>query len=183
MIALGTLVLPRPHPAQLAVVRDPNSPRTAAVVAAAPAADLRSARSSRHLPPARGGGGHSPADGFHAGGTPPAPAELPGILLAALAGLGLGVVVGPEAPLIALGAGLGVCAVRLSRRDVAARAQAMVAASGSFAAISVLLGSPILGAFLSMESAGLGGATLGMVLLPGLLASGSASWCSSGWTR
>ena len=43
-----------------------------------------------------GGGGHSPADGFHAGGTPPAPAELPGILLAALAGLGLGVVVGPE---------------------------------------------------------------------------------------
>ena len=108
----------------------------------------------------------------HAGGTPPAPAELPGILLAALAGLGLGVVVGPEAPLIALGAGLGVCAVRLSRRDVPARAQAMVAASGSFAAISALLGSPILGAFLLMESAGLGGATLGMVLLPGLLASG-----------
>jgi hypothetical protein len=30
-----------------------------------------------------GGGGHSPADGFHAGGTPPGPAELPGILLAA----------------------------------------------------------------------------------------------------
>ncbi len=119
-----------------------------------------------------GGGGHSPADGFHAGGTPPAPAELPGILLAALAGLGLGVVVGPEAPLIALGAGLGVCAVRLSRRDVPARAQAMVAASGSFAAISALLGSPVLGAFLLMESAGLGGATLGMVLLPGLLASG-----------
>jgi hypothetical protein len=29
-----------------------------------------------------GGGGHSPADGFHAGGTLPAPAELPGILLA-----------------------------------------------------------------------------------------------------
>ena len=119
-----------------------------------------------------GGGGHSPADGFHAGGKPPAPAELPGILLAALAGLGLGVVVGPEAPLIALGAGLGVCAVRLSRRDVPARAQAMVAAGGSFAAISALLGSPILGAFLLMESAGLGGATLGMVLLPGLLASG-----------
>src|SRR5690242_12319978 len=36
-----------------------------------------------------GGGGHSPADGFHAGGTPPTPAELPGIVLAALAGLGL----------------------------------------------------------------------------------------------
>ena len=37
---------------------------------------------------------------------------------------------------------------------------------------SALLGSPVLGAFLLMESAGLGGATLGMVLLPGLLASG-----------
>ena len=170
MIALGTLVLPR-HPAQLAVVRDPNSPRTAAVVAAAPAADLRSARSSRHLPPARWR-------------RPFARRRLPRRWYAArpsrtardpagrLAGLGLGVVVGPEAPLIALGAGLGVCAVRLSRRDVPARAQAMVAASGSFAAISVLLGSPILGAFLLMESAGLGGAPSGMVLLPGLLASG-----------
>jgi H+/Cl- antiporter ClcA len=119
-----------------------------------------------------GGGGHSPADGFHAGGASPTPIELPGIVLAALAGLGLGVVVGPEAPLIALGAGLGVCAVRLSRRDVPAPAQAMVAASGSFAAISALLGSPILGAFLLMEAAGIGGATLGLVLLPGLLASG-----------
>jgi hypothetical protein len=48
----------------------------------------------------------------------------------------------------------------------------MVAASGSFAAISALLGSPILGAFLLMEAAGLGGTTLAIVLLPGLLASG-----------
>src|SRR5690606_710635 len=34
------------------------------------------------------------------------------------------------------------------------------------------LGSPLLGAFLLMESAGLGGPVLGLVLLPGLLASG-----------
>jgi chloride channel protein, CIC family len=65
-----------------------------------------------------------------------------------------------------------LCAVRLSRREVPAEAAAVVAASGSFAAISALLGSPILGAFLLMEATGLGGATLGLVLLPGLLSAG-----------
>lgn len=121
-----------------------------------------------------GTGGHEPADGFVPGGAP-RPVELPGVLLAALATLSLGAVLGPEAPLIALGAGLGVCAVRLSRRDVPAEAAAVVAASGSFAAISALLGSPILGAFLLMEASGLGGATLGLVLLPGLLSAGVGS--------
>ena len=48
----------------------------------------------------------------------------------------------------------------------------MLAASGSFAAISTLLGSPIVGAFLLMEASGLGGPMLGLVLLPGLLAAG-----------
>jgi H+/Cl- antiporter ClcA len=122
----------------------------------------------RYLP---GRGGRSPLDGF-AGVGPPAPSHLPGIVLAALAGLGLGVVLGPEAPLIALGGGLGVIAVRLARRDAPARATAMMAAAGSFASISALLGSPIAGAFLLMESSILGGAALGLVLLPGLLAAG-----------
>ncbi|GAA0921233.1 chloride channel protein [Pseudonocardia zijingensis] len=122
----------------------------------------------RHLP---GGGGHSPLAGFASGHTPH-PADLPGILLAAITSLGLGAVLGPEAPLIALGGGLAVLAVRLSRRDVPDRALAVVASAGSFAAISALLGSPVLGAFLLMESAGLGGPILGLVLLPGLLASG-----------
>ncbi len=48
----------------------------------------------------------------------------------------------------------------------------VVAAAGSFAAISTLLGSPIAGAFLLMEASGLGGPTLGLVLVPGLLAAG-----------
>jgi H+/Cl- antiporter ClcA len=61
----------------------------------------------RYLP---GRGGHSPADGFKAGGVAQAN-ELPGIFLAALASLGLGVVVGPEAPVIALGGGLAVLEV------------------------------------------------------------------------
>jgi H+/Cl- antiporter ClcA len=125
----------------------------------------------RYLP---GRGGHSPADGFEAGGVP-SPIELPGIAIAASATLSLGAVLGPEAPLIALGAGLAGSAVRLARRDVPAQATAVVAAAGSFAAISTLLGSPLLGAFLLMEASGLGGPTLGLVLVPGLVAAGVGS--------
>jgi H+/Cl- antiporter ClcA len=126
----------------------------------------------QHLP---GRGGHSPADGFKVGGGPPVPAELPGILLAALATLSLGVVLGPEAPMIALGGGLGVIAVRLVKRDAPPRTATVMAAAGSFAAISTLLGSPLLGAFLLMEASGLGGAMLELVLVPGLLAAGIGS--------
>jgi H+/Cl- antiporter ClcA len=126
----------------------------------------------RYLP---GTGGHSPAEGFKAGGPPPGPADLPGVALAALATLSLGAVLGPEAPLIALGGGLGVCAVRLARKDAPPQVTTMVAAAGSFTAISTLFGSPLLGAFLLMEAAGLAGAMLELVLLPGLLASGIGS--------
>jgi H+/Cl- antiporter ClcA len=122
----------------------------------------------RYLP---GRGGHSPADGFKVEG-PPAPAELPGIVLAALATLSLGVVLGPEGPMVALGGGLGALAVRLVKRDAPARVRSVMAAAGSFAAISTLLGSPLLGAFLLMEASGLGGAMLELVLVPGLLAAG-----------
>ncbi|MGW0791997.1 chloride channel protein [Streptomyces sp. NPDC002911] len=125
----------------------------------------------RHLP---GKGGHNPAEGMsHAG--PPAAVELPGIALAALASLGLGAVLGPEAPLIALGGGLAVYAVRLVKPGIEPSAGAMVAAAGSFAAVSALLGSPLLGAFLLMEASGLAGMMLGLVLVPGLLASGIGS--------
>ncbi|MGH9227524.1 MAG: chloride channel protein [Acidimicrobiales bacterium] len=123
----------------------------------------------RYLP---GHGGESPADGFHAGGPPATPIELPGIFIAALAGLALGAVIGPEAPLIALGGGLGVCAVRLARRDVPATTLSVVAAAGSFAAFSTLVGSPLIAAFVLMEAIGLGGPMLGMVLVPGLVAAG-----------
>ncbi len=105
----------------------------------------------------------------------PRPVELPGVLLAALATLCLGAVLGPEAPLIALGAGLAVIAVRAARRDVPQRATAVVAAAGSFASLSTLLGSPVLGAFLLMEASGVGGAALELVLVPGLLAAGIGS--------
>jgi H+/Cl- antiporter ClcA len=126
----------------------------------------------RYLP---GKGGHSPADGFKTGEGPPALPDLPGIVLAALATLGLGVVLGPEAPVIALGGGLGVLAVRLVKRDAPPRTATVVAAAGSFAAVSTLLGSPLTGAFLLMEATGLGGPMLGLVLVPGLLAAGVGS--------
>jgi H+/Cl- antiporter ClcA len=126
----------------------------------------------RYLP---GTAGHKPAEGFKAGGGAPSPAELPSVILASLATLSLGVVLGPEAPLIAIGGGLGVLAVRLLKRDAPARTSTVVAAAGSFAAISTLLGSPLLGAFLLMEASGLGGAMLELVLVPGLLAAGVGS--------
>jgi H+/Cl- antiporter ClcA len=125
----------------------------------------------RYLP---GRGGHSPADGLATRGVP-TPIELPGVVVAALASIGLGVVLGPEAPLIALGGGLAGWAVHLARRDAPAQATAVVAAAGSFAAISTLLGSPLLGAFLLMEASGLAGPALGLVLVPGLVAAGVGS--------
>ena len=126
----------------------------------------------RYLP---GTGGHSPADGFKTGEGPPSASELPGILLAAGATLSLGVVLGPEGPLIALGGGLGALAIRLVKRDAPARTQTVVAAAGSFASISTVLGSPLTGAFLLMEATGLGGSMLELVLVPGLLAAGVGS--------
>lgn len=119
-----------------------------------------------------GTGGHSPADGFKAGGVFP-PRELAGVALAALATLGFGAVLGPEAPLIALGGGLAAWAVsRAKAAKSAPQVKMVVGAAGSFAAISTLLGSPITGAFLMMEVVGFGGVTLELILVPGLLAAG-----------
>jgi H+/Cl- antiporter ClcA len=130
----------------------------------------------RYLP---GRGGESPAEGFTADG-PPLPAALPGILLAALASVGLGAVVGPEAPLIALGGGLAYLTVRLAGRELPARAAAVVAATGSFAAISTLLGSPLAGALLLLEASAVGGTLATAVMLPGLLAAGVGSLIFTG---
>jgi len=129
---------------------------------------LIAAAAIKYLP---GGGGPSPAGGFKMHG-PPTPAQLPGVILAALATLIFGAVLGPEMPLILLGGGLVLVVLRLARRDVPEQGRRVLASAGSFAAISTLLGSPILGAFLLMEASGLGGPMLGVVLVPGLLAAG-----------
>ena len=51
-----------------------------------------------------------------------APIDLPGIIIASFVTLGLGVVLGPEAPLIAIGSGLGVLALHFLKRDAPAQA-------------------------------------------------------------
>ncbi|WP_371604316.1 chloride channel protein [Streptomyces sp. NBC_01220] len=131
-----------------------------------------------------GDGGHKPAEGLVSTGAPSA-SQLPGIALAAIASLSLGAVLGPEAPLIALGGGTAVYAVRLIKPDIDPGASAVVGAAGSFAAVSALLGSPLLGAFLLMEASGLAGLMLGVALVPGLLAAGIGALIFTGlgsWT-
>ncbi|WP_104165703.1 chloride channel protein [Arthrobacter sp. SX1312] len=143
---------------------------------------LLTALTIRYLP---GTGGHSPAEGFRSGGAPPKGRELVGIVLAALTTLSLGAVLGPEGPLIAIGGGLGALAVHLVKKDAPPMALTIMASAGSFAAVSTLLGSPVLGAFLIMEAAGIGGMTLSLVALPGLLASGVGALVFvglDGWT-
>lgn len=130
-----------------------------------------------------GAGGHVPAGGLNP--SPTQPIELPSVLLAAIAGIGLGAVLGPEAPLIALGGGLGFFVIRRIRSDAPEETQTMVAVCGTFAAVSFLFGSPLIAAVLLIEAAGLGGPRLPLILLPGLLAAGIGSLVSIGlgaWT-
>jgi H+/Cl- antiporter ClcA len=132
-----------------------------------------------------GNGGHLPAAGLATGGAPPGPFDLPGIMLAAIATIGLGLVLGPEAPLIALGTGLGAFAIRSARKDAPDQVVTIVAAAGSFAAVSFVFSSPLIAAVILIEATGIGGPRLRVVLLPGLLAAGIGSLISIGmgsWT-
>ncbi|HET9647176.1 MAG TPA: chloride channel protein [Microlunatus sp.] len=119
-----------------------------------------------------GHGGHSPALGFTAGGGPTTVGQLVGVASASFATLALGAVLGPEAPLIAIGSGLAAVTIRRLKSDATPTAVTVMASAGSFAAVSTLLGSPVLAAFLIMEAAGIGGVTLSLVALPGLVAAG-----------
>jgi chloride channel protein, CIC family len=130
-----------------------------------------------------GRGGHVPAYGLN--GAPVHPIDLPGVVLAGLASIGLGLVIGPEAPLIALGGGLGVLAMRLINKDAPDEVGAVMAAAGMFAAVSLIFASPLIAAVLMIEVSGLGGPKLKLILIPGLLAAGIGSLISIGmgsWT-
>ena len=137
-------------------------------------------RSPWRSPGCQVSGGHVAAEGLKVGGAPTEPIEVPGIVLAGLATIGLGLVLGPEAPLIALGAGLGLLAIRLVRRDTPAQGQAVIAASGSFAAMAMIFSSPIIAAVILIEALGLDREKLPKVLVPGLLAAGIGSLTSIG---
>lgn len=126
-----------------------------------------------------GKGGHIPAHGL-AAGDPAQPIDLPGVMLAAVGTIGFGLVLGPEAPLIALGSGLAIYTVHLTRREVPPQALMIIAAGGSFAALSFIFESPIIAAVILIEATGLGGAQQRIVLLPGLFAAGIGSLASTG---
>ena len=117
----------------------------------------------RFLP---GDGGHDPLGGLSM--APTALAAGPGVALAAIGTLSFGLVLGPEAPLIALGSVVGVAAARIVK--LGERENAVLATAGSFSAISALFGGPLPAGVLMVE-AGIGmGAALIPVMLPGLVA-------------
>ncbi|MFD9406069.1 chloride channel protein [Streptomyces sp. NPDC059989] len=129
----------------------------------------------------RGAGGHVPASGLHTGGA--SPAALPGVLLAAVAGLPFGAVLGPEAPLIALGGGLALLFRDLAQAPATPQSTALVGAAGAAAAISAIFGNPLVAAVLLIEVAGVGGPQLFAVMLPALLSSGVGSLVFTGLGR
>ncbi len=122
-----------------------------------------------------GHGGHSPLEGL--GADPIPPIALASILPAALATLGLGLVLGPEAPLIALGLGLGALSVKLIRLE-GTGAQLLILA-GAFAAVAALFGGPLIAAFLLFEVTAAAGRIpaqqIGRALLPGFVAAGTGA--------
>lgn len=194
-----------------------------------------------------GRGGHLPVNGL--GGAPLGPDALPGVVLAALATLPLGVVLGPEAPLMAVGSGLALLAARAVRTGGDGRGPGdggrgpadggrgpgddgrgsrppgakkagvrpgapisgagdpapppdgptagavspaggagpalVLATAGSTAAISTILGGPIVAALMVVEAAGIAGPRLVVLLLPALLASATGALVFTGfgqWT-
>jgi len=76
---------------------------------------------------------------------------------------------------MALAGGVAVFLIRLSRRQMPGQATQVLGAAASFAALSTVFGSPIIGAVIVLEAAGLAGATMTVVMPPGLIAAGVGS--------
>jgi H+/Cl- antiporter ClcA len=113
-----------------------------------------------------GDGGHDPLEGISVAPTPFA--HAPGIALAGLATLSFGAVLGPEAPVVALGGAVALLLSSFARLNEQQRT--LLSLAGSFAAISALFGGPLVGGVLLMESAvGLGAQAI-PALLPGFVA-------------
>lgn len=134
------------------------------LVLALPVAGAFAVLATRRLLP--GDGGHSPLQGIGGGSTPPI--DAPGIVLAAVGSLAFGAVLGPEAPLIALGSATALAvtaAVKLQPDETT-----IVSTAGSTAAISALFGGPLVAAMMMLEGGvGLGAAVIPL-LLPGFVA-------------
>jgi H+/Cl- antiporter ClcA len=120
---------------------------------------------ARRLP---GDGGHDPVEGLSMAALPPVSAA--GVALAALAGLGFGIVLGPEAPLMTLGGIVGVWMT--SWTGVTGRARGLLGVSGASGAISTLFGGPLVAGVMLLEAGA--GALAAAALLPPLAAAAVA---------
>jgi H+/Cl- antiporter ClcA len=121
-----------------------------------------------------GAGGSVPAEGLGSG-PPTRPIDLPGILLAGFATLGLGLVLGPSAPVIAIGAGLGLFVLNQVKKDAPDQVHMVIAVAGSCASFSMVFRSALISTVIILEATAVGGPMLTFVLLPGLLAAGVGS--------
>jgi H+/Cl- antiporter ClcA len=127
-----------------------------------------------------GGAGHRPLDGFK---LDIGPREVGSVLLASLASLAFGAVLGPEAPLMAIGTAVGVF---LARRSASSEVNILVAA-GAMAAIGNIFGNPMITAILVLEffvlRGGVGGKSAVNELLPVMTALGFGYLLQVGVTR
>jgi len=113
-----------------------------------------------------GDGGHEPLEGLSMAPTPMS--HVPGILVASLATLSFGLVLGPEAPVVALGGAIAIFLTTVAK--LGAHQRKLLSLAGSFAALSSLFGGPLVGGVFLMESAVGLGAQAVPVLLPGFVA-------------
>ena len=121
-----------------------------------------------------GRGGSIPAEGFGSG-PPTRYIDLPGVILAGLATLGLGLVLGPSSPVIAIGAGLGLLVLHLVQREAPDVALMVMSAAGSCASFAMVFRSPLVSAIVILEALGLSGPLVPVVLLPSLIGAGIGS--------
>ncbi len=116
-----------------------------------------------------GHGGHRPLDGlgFNIG-----PKEIGSVAIAALITLSAGAVVGPEMPLMAVGSAVGGLVAWRSGEPV----RKVLMLAGAVAAITMILGNPMVSAVLFLEAAALkgspGGRKVMLAVLPVLIAMG-----------
>jgi chloride channel protein, CIC family len=86
-----------------------------------------------------------------------------GVVVAALGTLGFGLVLGPEAPVMAVGSAVGLVVTTIVRTN--AREEGVLSMAGTFSAISTLFGGPLVAGVMLTE----GGIALGPALIPVLL--------------
>lgn len=116
-----------------------------------------------------GHGGHRPLDGL---GIDIGPKQIVSVVTAALISLSIGAVVGPEAPLMAIGSAVGGFVAMRSTAPV----RKVLMLAGAVAAITMILGNPMVSAVLVLEAAALkgspGGKKVMLAVLPVLIAMG-----------